>query len=557
MKNQNVIKSKSKSNRSGLKNQKFIQVKINFPSEGIDKTLIDEKDIKILSVFECPVSLNLVWEPVECLNCQNVFCEACAQKIVDKGNNKCPMCNKFPFVFRRSLIARKALSLIHLKCINEKCNITSGYSDYLDHLKKCPFVNYKCTNEGCNFIGIKTEIEKHISNCPYRIIICNSCYKETIFNKKDIHIKEECEETDIVCPLCFMKMKRKIYNETHKSENNDNISCLKQQINLWKYKSIYYEEIIKNKDAIVKEKDNNYNKLIKEKDNKYNKMIKEKNIEYNEIKNKLINKKRKNDELERILDNLKKELNVKKNESAEAINVNTIKIIYTVDRTYKTIQLFGSDFVENNKNCKIIINQKEYKICETIEYKKYFGINNVDSIIEIYLCDINKIFNMSYMFCNCNSLKSIHDISKWNNKNITNMEFMFCNCTSLVSLPDISKWDTKNVTSIKFMFCNCTSLISIPDISKWDTKNVNDMSSMLNNCSSLQSLPDISKWNTKNVTDMSSMFDSCNSLKSIPDISKWDTKNVINMNCMFYSCTSLTSIPDISKWDINNSLIWV
>ena len=52
MKNKNVIKSKSNPNNSGLKNQKFIQVKINFPSEGINKTLIDEKDIKILSIFE-------------------------------------------------------------------------------------------------------------------------------------------------------------------------------------------------------------------------------------------------------------------------------------------------------------------------------------------------------------------------------------------------------------------------------------------------------------------------------------------------------------------------
>ena len=250
--------------------------------------------------------------------------------------------------------------------------------------------------------------------------------------------------------------------------------------------------------------------------------------------------------------------NMNKNKADKNINIyeiininkslNEIIIQYNED-ICNGIRLFGQNFVKNNKNlCKVIIDNKEYDLCE------YYSDKNLKlkNIFEIKLKGIINITDMSYMFYGCLSLLSLPDISKWDTKNVTNMSNMFYYCNLLSSLPDISKWDTKNVTNMNSMFASCESLSSLPDISKWNTKNVTNISYIFSFCRALSSLPDISKWNTENVTDMSYIFYNCFSLLSLPDISKWDTKNVTNMSSMFSFCKTLSSLPDISNWDIKN-----
>ena len=174
-------------------------------------------------------------------------------------------------------------------------------------------------------------------------------------------------------------------------------------------------------------------------------------------------------------------------------NITEINIIYNIKNDDNDLKIFGSYFVNSNKNiCSLIIDNKEYKITEKFNVKNY-----KNNILKIKLKGINHITNMSFMFYGCSSLISLPDISKWNTNNVTNMSYMFNQCSSLSSLPDISKWHTNNVTNMNSMFNCCSSLISLPDISEWNTNNVNNMSHMFYRCSSLLSLPDISKWNTK------------------------------------------------------------
>ena len=256
------------------------------------------------------------------------------------------------------------------------------------------------------------------------------------------------------------------------------------------------------------------------------------------------------------------------------------------------IKLFGSDFVEKNKDkCKIIYNEKEYDL---ILYFKLDNNYNHNGHLKIRLIINNNITDISGMFFECNELLSITDLPV-DNFNISdiNKSFDGNNCNNYneksynsykidknetlyndnLMLSSIQKntnspvyneineinelnYFKKNIftnaTSMSWMFYGCFSLISLPDISKFDTKNVINMSGMFNGCFSLISLPDISKWDTKNVINMSGMFNGCFSLISLPDISKWDTKNVTQMSGMFSRCASLISLPDISKWNIKN-----
>ena len=139
-----------------------------------------------------------------------------------------------------------------------------------------------------------------------------------------------------------------------------------------------------------------------------------------------------------------------------------INIIYDINREKgDEIDIFGYDFVKNNKNkCKMIIDNKEYEITDKYNIENY---NN--NKLYIKLKGIDNVTNMSYMFNKCSSLTSLPDISKWNNNNITNMSGMFDGCSSLSSLPDISKWNIDNVTNINNIF-SWSSLESLPDISK-------------------------------------------------------------------------------------------
>ena len=229
----------------------------------------------------------------------------------------------------------------------------------------------------------------------------------------------------------------------------------------------------------------------------------------------------------------------------------TYKINKKLDNNDK-IRIFGNYFVENNKKkCNIIYEEKIYPLNCFFYYKNIINYDKNDDnnfILKIKLIGINDIVYANEMFNKCNFLLSIsEDFSKWDTSQIANMSYMFCECESLLSLPDISLWNTSKVTDMSFMFSNCSSLLYFPDISKWDTSRVSNMGWMFNGCSSISFLPDISKWKTSKVMGMSCIFSRCSSLHELPDITKWNTSNLIFMNGMFSLCYSLSFLPDITR----------
>ena len=107
--------------------------------------------------------------------------------------------------------------------------------------------------------------------------------------------------------------------------------------------------------------------------------------------------------------------------------ISEINIIYDINEGHN-VNIFGYTFVENNKNiCKMIIDNKEYKITENYNIK-----NKNDKRLIIKLKGINNVTDMSYMFSGCSSLSSLPDISKWNTNNVTTMTSMFDGCSSLL-----------------------------------------------------------------------------------------------------------------------------
>ena len=142
-------------------------------------------------------------------------------------------------------------------------------------------------------------------------------------------------------------------------------------------------------------------------------------------------------------------------------DISEINIIYNIIEDEGNINIFGSEFVKNNKNiCKMIIDDKEYEITE-----EYNAKSKVINKLNIKLKEINNITNMNDMFNGCSRLLSLPDISNWNTINATNMSHMFSGCSSLLSLPDISNWNTHNIKDMSYMLNGCSRLLSLPDIS--------------------------------------------------------------------------------------------
>ena len=321
---------------------RYIKEEIKFPGAGINKNLVVAKDEQVLEIFKCPICLNLEWDPVECKNdeCQNTFCKTCVEKIISQGQNKCPICKTSPFLYKKSINTKKALSMISIKCIFEGCKEIPNYTNYLDHLEKCPFVLYRCNNEGCNFKGIKTVIENHIEECGYRKIRCELCNKIITFNQKEEHIKI-CEEELIKCPLCEIEMKRKIYNQKHYSRNNENVICLKQQISNLKSKN---EKIIENKDKLEKSNKELTNEVqnLKTQIKNNEKIIENKNKSIKDLEQSNNKLQLSNKELENEIENLK--IKIIKNVE-ELNNQNKTQIINNN---------FNNNYFNNNYNDNIV-----------------------------------------------------------------------------------------------------------------------------------------------------------------------------------------------------------
>ena len=109
--------------------------------------------------------------------------------------------------------------------------------------------------------------------------------------------------------------------------------------------------------------------------------------------------------------------------------IDEIILQYIIKDKSKEIQIFGTNFVNNNKNnCKMIIEGNEMELKDKIN-------NITNNILEIKLKGIKNITNMSYMFYNCSSLNSLPDISKWNTSNVNDMSYMFDGCSKLSKIP--------------------------------------------------------------------------------------------------------------------------
>ena len=341
---------------------------ITINENGILDEYIQTNDKSCLEIFTCSICSCLAWDPVCCPKCDKPFCRSCIMKY---GKNKsCPFgCENESFreITRNE---KNFLNKIKLKCTNVGCSKYIQYSDYITHLEKCNLRKYHCKNPSCKEEGYINEMINHSKKCPFRLVECSKCRQNIKFCDIKTHQQEQCPEITIKCKLCGTSMKRGIYLKEHKSDNNDNVKCLKLQVEKWA--------------------------------KTYNDDLNNKILEVNELKNKLkeMDKKKKENEVE--INNLKKTLDEIKlfykngfNKFFPDENVNKSNLIRPFDISHEV-----SKKIEPEKTSRDSLNTTENKFYSNHQKKKYNYI---------YRTELKKGFNNQRGMKLSMSKEDIHD----------------------------------------------------------------------------------------------------------------------------------------------------
>ena len=346
---------------------------------GILDEFIQTNDKNCLEVFTCAICTCLAWDPLCCNKCDKPFCRACLEKY--GKNKKCPFqCDSSTFR-EMTRNEKNYLNKIKIKCTNVGCSKYIQYSDYLNHLEKCQLRKYHCKNQSCKEEGYFNDMLNHSKICKYRIVDCIKCKQYMKFCDLKNHQMEYCPEIIIKCKLCGNSMKRGIYIKEHKSDKNENVKCLKLQVE----------------------------KLTKQ----YNDDINIKNKEINDLKNKIkdLEKNKRNYENEHA--NLKKNIEDLKQFLRKGLSKFFGDSYYNKD----FLSTQSSSFYSRNQNNKIIYKnnsidsdkkKRQFKSSILNNSKDKINKKTKENIKEKYIHHIKKVQSLSNFPSNYSSQTHVY-----------------------------------------------------------------------------------------------------------------------------------------------------
>lgn len=197
---------------------------------------------------------------------------------------------------------------------------------------------------------------------------------------------------------------------------------------------------------------------------------------------------------------------------------------HLLNSLWTTQQIDTSNWILNNTNmCAMFDNDTNLK--EIIGYENW---------------NMNNVYDISYIFYNCQNLNV--NLNHWAiNANKIHGAFYCMNKFSI----DVSKWNTSRVESIANMF---QKVKLVTGLSNWDATNFINLSGAFSSYQG-NNLNEIWNWNISKVTAMDETFGWTPDLPII-DLSKWKFNVPLNtINSCFPWCEKLTEIKGLEKWD--------
>ena len=368
-----------------------------------DEILTNENNKKIILIYDCDKTMindNMIKKSNEiiCPICKEIcFIEIRDYKIILYN---CKNKHRKENILMNEFDKEQSINLSNIIC--NICKERNKSNTYNNEFYKC----LNCNINICPLCKSKHNDEHNIINYDKKNYICNE-HNESYFGYCNECLKNIC----ISCENDHNNHNIISYGKMLKDKNKiiENNNILKKNID--KLNNII-KDIIKKLNNIIENMEKYYeiNKniidKINNKDRNYELLYNINNINCvdinNNIKN-IINEKNINKQFNSII-KLYEKFSIKHNEINNNNDIDEILIQYKIndqDKKDGKIRIFGSKFIENNKNlCKYKYEGKEY------ELKEYFDLNNYNKdILEIKLINIKNIINMSHLFDECRSLK--------------------------------------------------------------------------------------------------------------------------------------------------------
>ena len=165
-------------------------------------------------ILTCSLCLGFLIKPLQCISCQNNFCNDCLQTWDKKkdGNPKCPIKCKDSIFLNNCKSVIKILEKLIIKC--HKCLVEVNYQDLVNHLNiTCVKNKIQCdnANQGCLDLITRDEMQKHILSCEYGIIQCEECGNSTLKKNTNKIIEQLRQIND---EIFKQNTNIKLFNET-------------------------------------------------------------------------------------------------------------------------------------------------------------------------------------------------------------------------------------------------------------------------------------------------------------------------------------------------------
>ena len=179
----------------------------------------------------CSICQEILYQPVQCDQCQNCFCKECILQWLTKSQT-CPFkCESFKY--KENKFVNKILSIIKFKCDNN-CGNEIPYLELDKHYEQnCPKINFKE-----KYISLLKEY-KEITNLKFSLNHCH-ILNFTFYNANSftcdlcrINLKEKyglaCRSCNFdICKSCNQKIKEKKLHEhpLELSKNTSDFECM-------------------------------------------------------------------------------------------------------------------------------------------------------------------------------------------------------------------------------------------------------------------------------------------------------------------------------------------
>ena len=268
----------------------------------------------------------------------------------------------------------------------------------------------------------------------------------------------------------------------------------------------------------------------------------------------------------------------------------SFKFKYLTKKNKELINIFGEEFVKNNKNkCNIIIdnsidselrtkfyfelkgehtitliiNEEDVNFNGLFDFKINIGLVNSfvptddKNILEFFKSknrvidassledlDTSKFISLSHMFTGCANIKNFYFLKNWNVSKCTDFSGLFFGC-SFTKIDFLEKWDVGKATNFLDMFKYCINLNDLKYIKNWNVENAEIFKTMFDRCYSLTDVNALQNWNMGKAKDISWMFTWCNKLTTIDSLYKWKLNDTVIKTGIIQGCRSLKNIPSV------------